>query len=216
MIRINIVCEGQTEENFVKQILAPHLNLFGINPTPHGLGTGIQYGKLKKKVLEWMKEEPTTWVTTMIDLYRMPDDFPGMKENRYSPPLVKIERLEAAFKADIEKEGLSNWRFIPYYQLHEFEALLFADPALMEEWLSLDFEVEPGTFVSIREAFESPEHINNNPEQAPGKRIKKLIPSYRKPIHGMVVAKEVGLEKMRQECRHFNAWLTKLENLERQ
>ena len=213
MIRVNIVCEGPTEENFVKQILAPHLIPLGVNPTPHSLGTGTQYAKLKKKVLEWMKEEPTTWVTTMVDLYRMPDDFPGMKENRHKPALEKIEALETAFKADILREGLPNWRFIPYYQLHEFEALLFADPAKMEEWLALDFDVEPGTFAAIREGFESPEHINHNPDQTPRKRITKLVPSYRKPSHGMVLAKEVGLERMRQECQHFNSWLNKLENL---
>ncbi len=52
MIRVNIICEGQTEENFVKQMLAPHLLPLGINPTPHNLGTGTSYPKLKKKVLE--------------------------------------------------------------------------------------------------------------------------------------------------------------------
>jgi hypothetical protein len=213
MIRVNIVCEGQTEENFVKQILAPHLIPLGVNPTPHNLGTGASYQKLKNKVLQWLKEEPTTWVTTMVDLCAMPDDYAGFEENKHKPPLDKIKGLEAAFKADIEKEGLANWRFIPNYQLHEFEALLFSDPKQMELWLGLDFKIEAGVFTAIRDSFETPEAINSNRQQSPSWRIKNLIKSYKKPTHGMVVAKEIGLAKMREECTHFDTWVTALENL---
>ncbi len=68
-----------------------------------------------------MKEEPTTWVSTLIDLYAMPDDFPGFEENKHKRPLEKITGLEAAFKADIDKEALGNWRFIPHYQLEPLQ-----------------------------------------------------------------------------------------------
>jgi len=89
----------------------------------------------------------------------------------------KVLAVEAAVKADIDKEGLDTRQFIPHFQLHEFEALLFSEPEMLEEWLSLDREVKPGTFKSIRDGFASPEHINDNPNTAPSKRILKEVPS---------------------------------------
>ncbi len=83
----------------------------------------------------------------------------------------------------------------------------------MEEWLSLDFEITPGVFHQIRNAFDTPEDINDNRLTAPSKRIKNEIPSYRKPTHGMVVATEIGLEKIQAECFHFRNWVAMLEQL---
>lgn len=213
MIRLNIVCEGQTEENFVKEILAPHLLSKGIIATPHNLGTGTQYAKLRKKVLEWLKQEPTSWVTTLVDLYAMPDDFPGFQAHQNKRPPDRIRALEQAFQADVEKEGLDNWRFIPHYQLHEFEALLFSDPDIMEEWLGIDYDLVPGAFQAVLRQFGSPEEIDTNRDKAPSKQILKLIPNYNKPAFGMIVAMEIGLEKMRAACPHFKEWLTRLETL---
>jgi hypothetical protein len=62
----------------------------------------------------------------------------------------------------------------------------------------------------IRDQFESPEHINNNPDTAPGKRIKALITEYDKVIYGSLVALEVGLEGIRQECPLFDRWVEAL------
>ncbi|MHB1654173.1 MAG: DUF4276 family protein [Desulfitobacteriaceae bacterium] len=63
--------------------------------------------------------------------------------------------------------------------------------------------------------FSSPEHINEGFVTAPSKRIGSLIPEYldSKRIAGPLVAKEIGLEKIRQKCRHFNDWLRSLEAL---
>jgi len=213
MIRINIICEGQTEENFVKEILAPHLAPKGIGATPHNLGTGTNYDKLRKKIVKWLKEEPKSWVTTLIDLYAMPDDFPGWEEHRNKPPQDKVLALEAALKSNIESEKLDNWRFIPHYQLHEFEALLFSEPSVMETWLGIDNPLKPGAFSAIRKAFNTPEDINDKRETAPSKRISGLVKNYQKPTMGMIIASEIGLERMRAECPHFNSWLTTLEML---
>lgn len=215
MKRVNIICEGQTEENFVTQLLAPHLIDFGVIATPHNLGTGTNYQKLRKKVLEWLKAEPTAHVTTLIDLYAMPDDFPGFDEHIHKQPQDKVEGLEADFKADIERENIENWRFIPHFQLHEFEALLFSDPKIMEDWFGMDTKIPANAFNNILEQYSGPEAINSDREKAPSKQIIKILPAYKKgkPTLGMVVASEIGLSKMRQTCPHFNAWLTKLEQL---
>jgi Domain of unknown function (DUF4276) len=64
-----------------------------------------------------------------------------------------------------------------------------------------------------REAFSSPEHINDDPLTAPSKRILKCCDGYEKPLHGSLIAIDIGLEAIRQQCQHFNQWLLRLENL---
>ena len=77
-------------------------------------------------------------------------------------------------------------------QRHEFEGLLFSDVNA--------FSVLPGVprdsvvaLGNIRSRFQTPEDINDNKNTAPGKRVMKIIPRYRKPLHGPWVAKEIGL-----------------------
>jgi len=57
------------------------------------------------------------------------------------------------------------------------------------------------------------EEINDNPATVPSRRLLTLFPSYQKTFHGPLIVKKTGLEKIREECRHFNQWLTQLENL---
>ena len=59
----------------------------------------------------------------------------------------------------------------------------------------------------------TPEHIDDKPLSAPSKRIQKLFPRYRKVQMGERAARAITLEKIRQQCPLFNAWLRKLESL---
>lgn len=62
----------------------------------------------------------------------------------------------------------------------------------------------------MRDQFEAPEEINDSPEAAPSKRIVDIFPRYEKPPMGSLAAIEIGLEAIRRECPHFNAWLNRL------
>ena len=53
------------------------------------------------------------------------------------------------------------------------------------------------------------------PNTAPSKRILKIFPYYKKVLDGSVVAKAVGLDKIRQECHHFDSWVTRLSQCQR-
>ncbi len=128
-------------------------------------------------------------------------------------PFQKVENIEKAFKEDIENSGLSTRKFIPHFQLHEFEAILFSDCNILEEYLSLDYKFATGSLQNIRNAFESPEHINDSPKTAPSKRIKAIVPSYEKIADGILIAEAINLDIMRRECSHFNNWLTIMESL---
>ncbi len=39
------------------------------------------------------------------------------------------------------------------------------------------------------------------------------IPGYKKASDGSLVAEAIGLGKIRSECQHFDAWLSRIENL---
>lgn len=62
-------------------------------------------------------------------------------------------------------------------------------------------------------AFSTPEDIDDGPDTAPSKRIGGVYPAYRKVIDGELAARKIGIDKMRIECPHFNAWLKRLERL---
>jgi hypothetical protein len=214
MIRVNIICEGFTEEQFVNQILQPHFQERGIFITARTLGRGNSYGKLRYNIVQWMKSEKGAYVTTLIDLYGINSGFPGYDLNKNKQPLDKVAAIENAVQLDIDKEGIDQRRFIPHFQLHEFEALLFSEPELMQEWLSLDHKLPEGAFQQIRNKFETPEHINDDPLTAPSKRIKQLVREYDKVADGVLIAEDIGLEKMRAACPHFDTWMNTIESLE--
>ena len=214
MIRVNIICEGQTEEKFVKNILYPHFISKNIQLVARVLGTSSSYPKLRKFILNWLKAEPDVWVTTLVDLYGMDPCCPGYQENKQERDNSrKILAIESAIKVDILSENTPNWRFIPYLQLHEFEALLFSDGSYIEKWLSLDRSIPVDTFTNIRNQFPTPEDINDNPLTAPSKRIISIAPGYKKTLDGMFIIEDIGLDKIRAACYHFNEWMLLLEGL---
>jgi hypothetical protein len=120
-----------------------------------------------------------------------------------------VESLVAALSQTIERESLL--RFIPYVQMHEFEAFMFSDTAAFADAIGRpDLQ---RNFETIRLTFKTPEHIDNSPVTAPSKRILALYPAYEKPLMGERAARAIGLPIIRNECPLFSAWLSKLESL---
>ncbi len=214
MKRINIICEGATEEQFVRKVLYPHFLAKGIIVSASSLDGGFNYDSLKHHIIQMLNSDKDAHVTTLIDLYGSKGPFPGYEDNKNKEALVKVKAIEAEISADIlGNNKVHNHNFIPYLQLHEFEALLFSDPAVLEAWLSLDRELPEGCFAEILDAFESPEHINDSPLTAPSKRIIAIADFYEKINEGVSIADEIGLEAIRKKCAHFDDWLTALEAL---
>jgi hypothetical protein len=216
MIRLYILAEGQTEERFVNEIVKPHLINYGCDTRTFCLNTSsskkgglLSYIQAKKHISRMLKSDnnPEVRLSTMFDLYMLPNDFPDYKEAcKIISPIEKTLRLETAFAQDID-----NPRFIPYLQIHEFEALIFADPIhLKAEYPDRDKDV--AQLVSLSETIE-PEMIDDGYETSPSHRIKRLIPFYSKKAAGISTLIRIGLPKLRERCPHFNEWLTKLEHL---
>ena len=222
-VRLHFIVEGQTEARFVNQVLAPHLaGLFIVADarrvrTSHKDGVkhsgGVtNYELPKQDILQWIREDRRSDArfTTMFDLYGLPSEFPGHSDAvRITDPYEKVRALEDALRDDI-----NDWRFIPYIQLHEFEALILSFPA----GLSAEFQDDEDgirQLVALTAQFESPEHIDDGTDTAPSKRIISEIPDYerRKASAGPIVAANIGLPTLRQKCAHFAEWLSNLERL---
>lgn len=226
LIRLHILAEGQTEEGFVNEILAPELATHDIVADVHCITTGrrrgtvfrgglVNYEHLARDLTLWMKgdQNEDSWFTTMFDFYGLPSNFPGL--GTLDPALGAPDRvaaLEAGLHSDIMTRLASlpvSQRFIPYIQLHEFEALLFTDPgAFLEAFPSGTQAVRRLT--AIRTKFPNPEDIDDKPQTAPSKRILDLLPDFQKPVAGLLIAQRIGLAAIRGACPHFNAWITRL------
>ena len=173
---------------------------------PNFKGGGSQLGKLENDLRLLLRDTNAALVTTMIDYYGLPTDFPAPPMPATISCYEKVKRYEEAFAAKI-----NHARFLPFLMLHEFEALLFTNPRTLAQPFLENDQTEP--LQKIRDQYASPEEIDDSPDTAPSKRIMKLLPGYRKRQHGVIVAQDIGIAAMRTACPHFNEWLTKLEQL---
>lgn len=215
MKRVHILCEGQTEEQFVKSLLAPYFYSYDIFADATILVTkrsdsgrnekgGVStYAKIVKDLKELCKDH-SAYVTTMLDLYKLPSDTPGMED-------FSIDSIQHALhveKAINQNIGFSNCH--ANITVHEFEALLFSDPSafscLGED--NLEKEIQ-----RIKNEFTTPEHINSSIDSAPSKRILKLKSDYKKTTNGIEIANIIGIEKMKANCLHFASWIDNIVNL---
>lgn len=225
MRRLHVLAEGQTEEAFVNQVLAPHLADHGVvadircvttRRDRHRLdivhrGGLREYGKVQRDLQRWMAEDRDAVFTTMLDLYALPRDFPGFADAaRFTDPYARVRHLEQAMAADIGQQ-----RLIPYIQLHEFEALLFSEPEKFD-WAYIEHESAIARLVELAARFPNPELINDGAATAPSKRIIAAIPEYafQKTTAGPLIASRIGVQTMWDRCPHFAEWIARLEALD--
>ncbi len=225
MARLYLFAEGQTEQTFAGTVLTPHLTNFEVYMHPPVLiahakkkgivhrGGGRNYAPMKNDIRRFLAQEKdgNVFFTTMIDLYAIPADFPRLTEaeSLRHLPYERVKALENAFANDI-----ADCRFVPFIQLHEYEAYLFTDPTQFEYFFSLR-EKQISALKAIADSYESPELINDGPHSAPSKRIIAEISDYtnQKAIVGPQMLELIGLDAIRNKCPHFNSWISNLENL---
>lgn len=225
MARLYLFSEGATEQTFAGSMLKPHLANFGVYLHNSVLiaharkkgrvhrGGGRKYVPIKNDILRFLRQHKAADVffTTMIDLYAIPADFPGLAdaEKLRHAPDQRVTAIEQAFAGDI-----GDRRFIPYVQLHEYEAYLFSRPSEFGFFYD-HHEKQIAALQEIADAHDTPELIDDGPQTAPSKRIIAELPDYEdaKVVVGSQVAELIGLTTIREKCPHFAAWLTRLESL---
>jgi len=225
MPRLYVFAEGQTELAFADNVLKPHLAHCGVYLQGPVLiaharkkgrihrGGGRKYVPMKNDILRFLAQEKggDVFFSTMIDLYAIPADFPGLAdaEKLRHLPEKRVESLELAFTKDI-----GDRRFVPHIQLHEYEAYLFCDPSCFGYFYD-HHEKQIAALKAIADGYATPELIDDGQHSAPSKRIIAELPDYEdaKSAVGPQVAELIGLDVIRSKCPHFAAWLSRLETL---
>ena len=220
MTRLLVLVEGETEETFVNEVLAPHLRNFGYiqtgarllgNARQRSRRGGIRAWSSARKDLErHLRQDRAATVSLMVDYYALPQSgsraWPGRAAS------AGANAVENALRECIASRmggRFDRRRFQPLVMMHEFEAMLFSDCQAFGRAIDRP-QIIPG-LQAIRDAFANPEAIDDSPEGAPSKRIEKLVPDYEKPLMGCVAALEIGLTSIRAACPHFRSWLERLE-----
>ena len=220
MVRVLALVEGKTERLFGQQVLAPHLGYHNVSYHPRVIGTAGHKGgvgpwdRAKREIANLIRREPASYITTMFDLYGLPSSWPGRQEVvskkvKHDAAVALIEtRIGEAIRAEFAGASVEP-RFMPYLSQHEYEALLFSDPAVLA-----GVTQGPGdaaAFQSVLDECGGCERINDHPDTAPSKRIKAIAPAYVKAVDGITAAQRMGLNSIRAECPHFDGWLGRLE-----
>ena len=225
MVRLHVFAEGRTEQTFADTVLKPHLAHLGVYMSKpvliaHALkkgrvhrGGGRNFTAMQNDIRRRLKQEAGNEVffTTMIDLYALHHSFPGFEdaEPLRHDPYQRVESLEKAWS-----DETGDRRFIPFIQLHEFEAYLFSDVSRLASF----FDHAGAQIAHLRrEANEvnSPELIDDGQHTSPSKRIIAQFPEYQglKATVGPQAAERIGLQAVRSRCPHFAAWMHRLEHL---
>lgn len=216
--RLIFIVEGETEKEFVENVIAPRFNheydFYDITCfiTKRSHGGVSKYTYIKEDILRVVNEKDAI-VTTMFDFYRIPDDTPGYPETSSTlTHLSQVEFMEKSVYDDIQ-ESCNGRRisFVPYFELHEFEAMLFSsDEGIIEYFKD---EADMKAFYNVLKTFPNPEDIDNGLMTAPSKRMEQIIPDYEKPLYGNCMAMTIGLDSIMEKCPHFKGWINKLASL---
>ena len=172
---------------------------------------------MKKDIGNHLKQRTETYVTTFVDYYGI-KEWPGtdsVPENSKPDHIAKHINKETKKEINNQFSELgSNRRFIPYMSIHEFEALLFSDSAL----LASELDINETKISDVLTTHGEPEAINNSPQTSPLKRLDAWSQQgsktkFAKTSTGITLAKRIGIPKMREKCPVFNAWLGRLETI---
>ena len=214
-----MLVEGRSEEVCVERTLTPYLvESRGYVEQPIvlwtkrlGSGGGFRGGlsdwnQIRRSLVP-LTRDSEAWVTTLLDFYGLPEDFPGYREAREpGDPRQRVATLQEAFV-----EAIGHPRFIPFLALHEFEAWVFAAPDVVAAHFGV-----PGLAARIRQASEQagdPELIDLGDSSHPKARLQSMSTGYKESSDGPTLLEKIGIDAIRGACPHFAAWLNRLEAL---
>lgn len=210
MKQLIFLVEGKSEVIFIERYLIPYLyqqkralqavhmraQTIRTNRKLHKKGGAPNYPKVKNE-LGILLKRPNRIVTTLLDFYALPTDFPNHTTDKQ-----KVQQIEEGMFQDF---GVAH--FLPFIQVYELEALMFADLT----WSDMYEEKEQASLQAIAVAFSTPEAINHH--QPPSKRLHELI-AYKKVADTDLIFSEINLDVVRQQCPRFNQWVTQLLNID--
>lgn len=211
-LRLAISVEGQSEYEFCREILRPHLLNYNVYAeakivltkrnisSPNDKGGSISIDRIINEINPLLYS--FDYVTTLYDFYGFKGKEPGETAENI------CEKISDAFE--------DSRKLIPYLQVYEFETLLFSNPAIVGRLFNSD-KIKTRLSDAVSECG-GVERINDSPATAPSKRLgaifkEELRLKYQKTFHGPLSLLEIGLPSIREACPRFNIWLSKLEAL---
>ncbi|MBK5202017.1 MAG: DUF4276 family protein [Spirochaetaceae bacterium] len=158
---------------------------------------------------------PDCYISSLLDYFRIDSEWPGqdiIRENlKRGVSLSKINLLDILNESTIEGIIIEHEKycnnFVPNFEMHEFETLLFSDVKIMSDILQLP-ESDKYFFEILKRYHDDPELINT--VTAPSKIILAKKANYKKTVDGLQIAEKIGIEKIREQCSCFNEWVEKL------
>lgn len=213
MKRVIFIVEGDTEISFIQKCIMPYLYQKGFtnpmnaqkiitNRKKNKKGGNVAFDYLKNDI-ERVAATRNVLITTFLDFFRLPTDFPG-----YTTDSLKIEQIEEAVRENISSI-IDRAKFLPYIQRHEIEALMYTN---MDGFnYVVDKEESLNKLKEIINQYANPEDINSGSETAPSKRLMKIFP-YQKTTDGEIILEALPIDDIRSKCPRFNEWLENLEN----
>lgn len=218
--RLIVLCEGDSERGFVDQVIAPRLGEFGIDLQAVRVTTGrkgakvfrggaLNVSRLAKEAASFHRQSNAPIVTTLIDWHELPADFLDLVGGKANATVDNVERaLKAHVEAGFERK---DW-FVPYIQMHEFEALFFADLTCVAT--GYPEHADALEELTRTTASMSPEDINHGADTHPAARLAATfggkIP--KGEVWGSML-QNIPFETLLARCPRFAAWYRKLESL---
>ena len=210
MKTVIIICEGPTEEVFCRNLLSQYLQN-SCRIEIRLLGGNCNWQRIRDMAEKALKQQKNALVTTFFDYYGVKTKkFPNWKETVGINKANVRERIEILEKGMLEEiDSDLRYRFIPYIQLHEFEALLFNNIEVFDNNFKQS-EFNRVKLLDVLNKFPDPELINQKRETSPSHRLERIIPSYDKIIYGNMLVEMIGIKQIRQKNIHFNNWIEQL------
>ena len=205
--RLVFIVEGDTEVTFVHELIIPYLLSLGFTNSMNAQtiitsrkkykkGGVVSFDYLKNDV-ERVFAQGNVIVTTLLDFFRLPTNFPNYSTNKFQIPAIEQGMYEVFNTPD----------FIPYIQQYEMEALFFSKLEAFE--LSVETEEQLQALEAIITQYPNPEDINGGAKTAPSKRLEAIF-DYKKNVHVEFILDELTIPVIRTQCPRFNAWIATL------
>jgi len=201
---IIILCEGQTEERFIKEIIIPAFSHLDIVPkiimTKGGKkGGSVDYQDFLKQARNILRNTQLTLLLTIFDLAGIPSSWWKAITN-HCPG-----HLNDKIKADI-----NDLRFYPVWMIYEFEILAFIAPKTTGEVIGNQYISSLEKVLKNNQ--HNPEAINH--DNYPSKHLEQICGKhgYQKTMDGIQIAKRLTLEQLKT-TKSFTRLFDKLTEL---
>lgn len=139
-------------------------------------------------------------VVLILDYYGLDGSFKSHLPDQQKDWNVRLIAIQDRLEQDI-----NNPRFRFRLQVHEFEAYLFSEPEVVADHFGKSEKL--AELNTILDNFgNDPEAINDDPQNAPSKRLSLIFPTFSKgkTSDGLLIAQKTGVAAIRGKCRRFD------------